>query len=1707
MIATWLQQLQKRFPSFRQGRSTRTRRPHSFRPWIEVLEDRRVPTVFVWDGGGANNNWKTAANWDSNTDPSLATVIDLKFPAGAPADSLAMINNLGSGISINSLRFEGGGYSISQDGLTLGAGGITAITGSGTNILNVPITLAGTANDLVPFDIQGNNAVAVQLAGRVSGAAGLDKTGGGRLQLLVVNGYSGKTLVEAGTLFVHTGSVGSESPLGGTAGVTEVKAAGILALSGTASYTIQNETLLLEGTLSNRIAQNLTWKGGVTLNGDATLDMDQAGFALIIDGVIGGAAGNDLTKVGVGTVTFTGTTGNTYTGATHVNEGTLTLNKPSGATAIAGDLFIGDGTGGADSDRVVLKRFVATVPSSGSNQIDPNNNQKVVIASSGQFDLNGNNETIGTLEMSGGSVTTGTGVFSVDDEVLVHAGPTSTIAGTMRLIRDDTVGNTPFTVDANAELLVSADLTVNNVTALFGFHKLGPGRLRLTGNNTHDGPNIVEAGTLEFNNAAALSNVIGDSNNPFRSATKVLSGARLEVSKNLANDLTITENVILENGGAIFRDNQSGEFVTWAGEVVAQGSGNSIVTITKNIIGLVNEFTITGKISGDGDLTLHNVTVAGTTANTISGHVSVGRVDFSKPANTDAVGAGASIGVGDANGFPQGKLVLTAGNQIPDNVPVRVNEDDLLDLQNHSETIGALTLEGGTVQTGTGTLTVTGDITALPENTNSNIHGNLNLGNSDNSRRLVQVGDAGSTAQLVIDAVISGGGIDKQGIGTLELNASNLFRGTFLISQGEVDITNANALGEPAAFSSFDVTLVEPGASLHLQGSTYTVSEPFQIEGTGVNGEGAISNSSSVARTIAGEITLTDDAAVGVASKGGQLTLDGLIDFGNAAFGINNFTKVGPGTLVLAGAVSNNILGDWIVTEGTLVLDKGIGIDAVNNRLVIGDGTGTDIVRLDNDVQIPDATQVVVNSSGRLDYNDETDQIGLLTLHGGRLEGTTGTLFLNNKVVADVTNNQVPTINGNIGLTSGTHEFNVADDPNVVNDMVINGRISGTGNLTKTGLGRLEFQGSTDNTYSGETRVNEGTLSLAKPGANEVAGIAIAGKLIVGESQGAAQTDLVLYQADGQVADNKNVTVLPSGHFNLNNHSDTIGSLTMTAGLVDTGTGVLTVNAGDVTINAANVPAMIRGNLDWTSSPRIFQVANGGAENDLVIAANLLSTGTAIFHGTGTTLLTGTDQSLNGLFVDTGGTVLLNSTLGGNVTLPLVSDVNGNLFVNTFGGTGTVNGNVTVAVNNRLSPGDNNGPETLNVLGSLTFSSTEPTPTSQLTSALVVEVDGLAGPGAVGGHDQLIVAGGVTLGTRSELRIELGFTPTADQEGHTFVIIQNLSNTLVSGQFTNAPDSPTDGDAISDVTISVGGKEFFVDYGAGEGGNDIALIYHAGANEAEPVLTPIGDKAVNEGGTLSFAVQATDADGDQLTFRLAEGAPAGASIDPITGQFAFTATDGPAADPVVVTVIVSDNGFPAFEAAETFLITVNNVAPTLDAGPDGGIARGSTFTSQGTIRDLPEDLLVVTVNYGDGTGDQPLPIKEDGTFDLNHVYTNVGVFTVTVTGSDDDGGQVIDTARVSVAGLPVVVPPPVAAPPPAVAALLSSIGSGKKKKLGVRVQFGGGLPSREIVSPFQKPKFQAVAAALHDLNGDGVFDSVRFTARRGGKKLTRVIAL
>src|SRR5207247_2562982 len=87
---------------------------------------------------------------------------------------------------------------------------------------------------------------------------------------------------------------------------------------------------------------------------------------------------------------------------------------------------------------------------------------------------------------------------------------------------------------------------------------------------------------------------------------------------------------------------------------------------------------------------------------------------------------------------------------------------------------------------------------------------------------------------------------------------------------------------------------------------------------------------------------------------------------------------------------------------------------------------------------------------------------------------------------------------------------------------------------------------------------------------------------------------------------------------------------------------------------------------------------------------------------------------------------------------------------------------------------------------------------------------------------------------------------------------------------------------------------------------------------------------------------------------------------------------------------------PGPDPCDSLIVTVNkpvsNTAPTVDVGPDATIDEGDIFSRSGSFTDPDADIWTATVNYGDGSGLQPLTLNPDKTFDLSHVYADDGLY-------------------------------------------------------------------------------------------------------------------
>ncbi|HEX6960959.1 MAG TPA: PKD domain-containing protein [Lacipirellula sp.] len=247
-----------------------------------------------------------------------------------------------------------------------------------------------------------------------------------------------------------------------------------------------------------------------------------------------------------------------------------------------------------------------------------------------------------------------------------------------------------------------------------------------------------------------------------------------------------------------------------------------------------------------------------------------------------------------------------------------------------------------------------------------------------------------------------------------------------------------------------------------------------------------------------------------------------------------------------------------------------------------------------------------------------------------------------------------------------------------------------------------------------------------------------------------------------------------------------------------------------------------------------------------------------------------------------------------------------------------------------------------------------------------------------------------------------------------------------------------------------------------DGGQDQQSFQVTVMNVA-PVLTVVGDQTVNEGGLLSLTNVGTFTDpgfnnllnpipggetAETFTYTIDWGdgttdSSGAATIDVPGGVGVLTAGsfDGSHtyADNGVYTVTVTVFDDDSGQHQRTFAVEVNNVAPTLAPIAERTTDEGSllTLVNVGQLTDPGFDnpsnpvpggelaeTFTYTVDWGDGTAIDSGAATIDqlgspgvltaASFDGSHTYADNGMYTVTVTVHDDDGGQVVQTFLVTI---------------------------------------------------------------------------------------------
>lgn len=275
------------------------------------------------------------------------------------------------------------------------------------------------------------------------------------------------------------------------------------------TYQFSNATT---NSATNKLVIGGTVTGGTTTsNITLTLAGGNTG-ANTIQGVIsdGGAAGGvAITKTANGTWALSGSGNNTYTGTTTINGGILTLNKTA-ATAIAGNVTIGDATG------VDILQLSGT----GGNQI----------ANSSILTFNGTGANAGTLRMNALSETVG-GLVST---------------GGAGIAENNTSGTSTLTLDVNTTDRSFSGILQNGTSGILALTKTGTATQTLSGASTFTGATTISGGTLELGSSGALASTTNITVNT--GGTLLLSGTGDQV--NNAATATLAGGTIQTNGAA-----------------------------------------------------------------------------------------------------------------------------------------------------------------------------------------------------------------------------------------------------------------------------------------------------------------------------------------------------------------------------------------------------------------------------------------------------------------------------------------------------------------------------------------------------------------------------------------------------------------------------------------------------------------------------------------------------------------------------------------------------------------------------------------------------------------------------------------------------------------------------------------------------------------------------------------------------------------------------------------------------------------------------------------------------------------------------------------------------------------------------------------------------------------------------------------------------
>jgi autotransporter-associated beta strand protein len=987
----------------------------------------------------------------------------------------------------------------------------------------------------------------LNFANAISGTGFISQEGSGETVLTGANTYSGTTKFQAGLItFSSFGNLGTGTTLDFTGGGIRWAAAN-----------------------TTDISTRLVTFGA----GGATFDTN--GNDVTIAASVGQSGIGGLTKTGAGTLTLAA--GNSYSGNTTVNVGTLALANTAGSATGSGNLTVANG---------------ATLTGSGI----ASGSASVAVGGTLAPGLNG----VGTITLGGLALTTGSIVniefastSSYDSVVatnltlnggginLYNAGGTSqyaeagtyalfqhtnavqgTGAGSLSVLNPKAGFSYSFSDNGSAVSLAIAQdsilsswsplvggswsdganwsngIPTTNFTAQFVAPLTAPSTLTLDGNRTVNGAVFDSAngytvaqgssGTLTFDKGlqSAAINVIAGNHTI---SAPVLLSSTIAVTTGANTSLSFTNNA------------------TGAGGVTKSGSGILDFTGDNTFTGDINAFAGVIGFSraaslGSGALTLNGATLrfnAGNTDDISSRTITVGQDGGTFDTNGNDVAFASAFGNNGTGVFTKtgnGTLSLGGNNTFAGGTNVTGGALRLASDENLGTSGSTLTLNGGGISTGT-----------------------LSLG-SNSTQRPISIGASGGAfavddaATLTIGGTFSGGGPwSKTGNGTLLLTGVN------------------NGNSSPITIS---------GGTVRLGGATANVNNGLGTGPITLMGGTLTSNNALVDPSGASTFSNIPNNIIVPTGQTGTINYSGRSD--------NNGSLTGNGTLnVNVGATRTAFGGNWSAYAGQINIG-GTGEFRLNGASIFNNssvhiGAGVLVQQIFN----PPAGGETVQNIGALS-GDAGARLGGNPVGGRWVNWTIGSKNLDT-TFAGIIQNETEAGNG-----------------------------FGEPRITKVGTGNLTLSGNS--TFTGSTTINGGAL------------------IISGSLGNATQSSPVTVNALGTLAGTGTITgnvtvngsLRPDPTYTLGGQLTIGGALNLTANattIFDVSSSVVapltkvnsTLSAG-VTYGGS-LKINFRGTINNGTYP-LFQLTGapaGGSFNGGVMISNLVTTDAPLTDNTATT--------------------------------------------------------------------------------------------------------------------------------------------------------------------------------------------------------------------------------------------------------------------------------------------------------------------------------------------------------------------------------------------------------------------------------------------------------------------------------------------------------